>query len=37
MAKYLIGDLEAARQFCQNDPKALAVLEFLDQIKQLNT
>ena len=37
MAKYLIGGLEAARQFCQNDPKALAVVEFLDQIKQLNT
>ncbi len=37
MAKYLIGGLEAARQFCQNDPKALAVVDFLDQIKQLNT
>ena len=36
MAKYLIGGVGAAREFGQSDPKALEVVEFLDQINKLN-
>jgi len=36
MAKYLIGGVGAAREFGQSDAKALEVVEFLNQINQLN-
>lgn len=37
MAKYLIGGVGAAREFGQSDAKALEVVEFLNQINQLNS